>query len=102
LSISTIEHMGTHDYGNVIIDEDYPIKFLNKVKKESKNFLITFPMNYHKKMQEYFFQSINTNYKILCKTNGIWDETNRRDIPYDFKLYKASCILIYSNLIRGT
>ena len=52
LSISTVEHMGISEYGEINIDEKHGISFVNKVNRDAKNYLITFPFGFNKKFDE--------------------------------------------------
>jgi len=51
LSISTIEHVGTFEHDLQLVEDC--VEALIKLIKESKNCLITFPVGYNKKLDEY-------------------------------------------------
>ena len=54
LCISTIEHMGVEgNYGESKMDDEKPIRFLDKIHKEAKSYLITFPVGANKKLDNY-------------------------------------------------
>jgi len=54
LSISTIEHINTGEYGNKIELAESAVGGFEKIVKESKACLITFPANANKELDEYF------------------------------------------------
>lgn len=59
LSISTIEHVGTGDYG-LTKAEDCTVA-LNKILKESRSCFISFPMGYNKKLDNYVMERFIAN-----------------------------------------
>lgn len=78
LCISTIEHMGTGDYGNKDIDTDKPIRFLQKILAEAKTFLITFPIGSNVHLDMYVKNSLHipfTIYKRIGYNPPLWLQT---------------------------
>ena len=55
LSISTIEHVGTSDYG-YCAEENKAWNLLQKIKNESKNYMISFPIGYNRPFEEVLIQ----------------------------------------------
>lgn len=69
VSISTIEHVGTGDYNNEIRED--AITALNKILRESRRCLITFPIGYNKGLDKYVFENLKG--KITCYKRGKFD-----------------------------
>jgi len=89
LCISTIEHMGTEDYGNKDVDQQKPIRFLDKLYSESNKFLATFPLGSNKFLDEYIFNYSNLRYKVnfYYRTSyepPIWRFLSLNDVDRDF------------------
>lgn len=65
LCISTIEHIGMDDYG--LKQKETSVDAFNKIIKESKNCLITFPLGYNKILDEYINKIYNNKntYEII-------------------------------------
>lgn len=76
LSISTIEHVGTGDY-NLEKKED-AVFALNKLLKESKHCLITWPIGYNKKLDKYVLDNLEDTY-LECYYRGIFDNCWKRE-----------------------
>lgn len=57
LSISTIEHIGTGEYGISIKEGESAVLALKKILNESKKCLITFPIGVNKDLEQYVFQN---------------------------------------------
>lgn len=57
LSISTIEHIGTGEYGVPIDESESAILALEKIVNESQKCLITFPIGANKDLEQYVFQN---------------------------------------------
>jgi hypothetical protein len=57
LSISTIEHIGTGEYGVAVDKNESSILALEKILRESKKCLITFPVGVNKDLEQYVFQN---------------------------------------------
>ena len=108
LSISTIEHIGTSDYGATAGDPHSAFDCLNKIIKQAKNYLITWPVGYNKILDDDLRMS-DIDYIILERTNAAneWQESNYMR-PYDraeLQAYKYSepftcgnAIVIITNL----
>ncbi len=56
LSISTIEHIGTGQYGVPIDKNESAVLALEKILRESKKCLITFPIGANKDLEKYVFE----------------------------------------------
>lgn len=54
LSISTIEHIGTGDYGVSFDSSENGIIAFEKIVRESKRCMITFPTGWNKELDDYF------------------------------------------------
>ena len=90
LSISTLEHIGTHDYNKISAKED-GISVLHKIIAQSKSFLITFPIGYNWRLENYvgntrFCESIMINYYYRSLAHNDWKHTRHygviKNIPY--------------------
>ncbi|MDP2683804.1 MAG: hypothetical protein Q8P20_01995 [bacterium] len=110
LSCSTIEHCGVDLGYNQKEDKYLAVRGLEKIVKESKNYLITFPVGANYYLQDYVMNS-NLPYVILTRNNirgetNNWKEDNNKDnfyLPYfHFEYYCgyfgcAACIIILTN-----
>lgn len=79
LSISTLEHIGTHDYNKISAKED-GVAALHKIMARSNTFLITFPLGYNLELQEHvgntlFGRSITVSYYYRSKSFNDWKYT---------------------------
>lgn len=88
-SCSTIEHCGVDLGYNQKEDKDLAIKGLQKIIKEAKNYLITFPIGANYFLQDYVMDS-SLSYVIMKRKNirgetNNWKEDNNKDnfyLPY--------------------
>lgn len=71
LSISTIEHIGTGDYGLDI--QDSAVESLEKILKESNKCFITFPLGYNAELDEWISKNRNDE-KVSILTRGMNNE----------------------------
>lgn len=109
LCISTIEHLGTEDYGNKDIDKDKPIRFIEKLQKEANSFLLTFPLGSNKILDNWSYNNID-NYQWLIYGRMVYDPpvwvqmndaTLFNFIPYNKSFPNAAAIaVIYKNLVE--
>lgn len=79
LSISTVEHVGTHDYG--MSEEKNVIDAIAKIVEEAKSFLITAPLGYNKLLDDWIRRN-SSDYMIKILGRGInnhWDEIELQD-----------------------
>jgi hypothetical protein len=78
LSISTIEHIGTSDYGATPSDPHDAFKCLQKIISEAKHYLITWPAGYNVTLDDDLSKS-NIPYIILERLDA---ENNWRQLPF--------------------
>ena len=64
LSISTIEHIATGDYGVEVKTNENPVLAFQKMVQESSKCLITFPVGYNKMLDTYFAQEQYADIKL--------------------------------------
>lgn len=69
ISISTIEHVGTGDYGNEVRND--ATAALNKIMTECRHCLITFPIGYNKLLDKYVYHKLGK--EVLCYKRGKHD-----------------------------
>lgn len=82
LSISTIEHIGTGDYGLAVKNNENSVTAFEKLIKEASKCLITVPTGYNKLLDEYFtlgtYKTLNEKFSITFYTRkpntNIWTE----------------------------
>lgn len=91
LSISTIENMGRCDYGNDLNrDPDKAIRFLEKMRRESDHFLITFPVGGNPELDTY----VVDNHEVFINELSIYHR-----IYYSPPLWQLSKDI---NIIKNT
>ncbi len=98
LSISTIEHIGTSDYGQTPDPERLP-RVVEKML-QSKNYLITFALGYNKQLEDI----ISTQpYLILKRTAQTrWEQTEDRRLDgyqYHKPWYAGNGLCILTNML---
>ncbi len=96
LSISTLEHVGTSDYGIQPKEENSGIILCERIIKESNKFFITWPLGYNKIMDEWIFnnQSMSryVSYIKRNKTNkSLWEQSNFSELSIEDKMYGTYC-----------
>lgn len=110
LSISTIEHMNGHEFGNQS-DED-GIVFLQKVVKESANYLVTWGIGYnpvldawvkaHPEVPRTFLKRTNwkNEYEQVAESDAIWatqfGHSDRPPIPGGWN--NANVVVVLTNV----
>ena len=82
ISISTFEHIGKGDFDNTI-NHDNAFNLLNKIIKQAKNYLITFPIGYHKEFDNLVKNS--SIKKIVMKRVNQENEWQYDGENFDFK-----------------
>lgn len=92
LSISTIEHVGEGD-----------LDLVRKIQKQSKNYLITFPVGFNTDFDERVAASDIDYFVIERSTDGIntWTQIDSRDISsykYNVPYYAGNAIVVITNL----
>lgn len=103
LSISTIEHVGTGDYG--LDKTESCIEALNKILEESSLCLISFPMGYNNILDKYVmednrFRGLTTNVIRVCvygrnKYGNDWeilDKPEKNYYKYSYGPLWANCV----------
>ena len=110
LSLSTFEHFSESAYGN--IDKNKPIKALEKVHREAKNYLITIPIGAERSLENYLKNQNEIKYTFMVRDNkrgetNNWHQEQNDDLFYENYLHfefeldyygSASTIcIIYSN-----
>lgn len=95
LSISTIEHIATGDYGVDIVENESSVLAFEKIVKEAKSCFITFPVGYNKELDMYFaegrYKNLSENFSVVFyvredNTNNWKQESNLKkieEVPYD-------------------
>lgn len=82
ICISTIEHIGTDDYGLNI--QDSSVEALFKVLNESKKCFVTFPLGYNRELDEWILANRN-NEMVSILTRGMnndWSELKNDEEIY--------------------
>lgn len=83
LSISTIEHIATSDYGAIPTNPHLAFTCLEKIVKTSKNYLITWPVAYNSVLDKDLYLS-NIPYKIMARDkDNNWFGSDYNNIPFD-------------------
>lgn len=104
LSISTVEHIGTGQYG--VVEERDSIQAIDKIIRESKECLITCPLGENPKLDKW----IGDNYKqdnITILTRGyfgnVWKEVDKKqfDINKLLEIYHKSLYAYTKKLLVG-
>jgi len=105
LSISTVEHVGTEDYG-IRDDKQGPIEALQKVWSQSPVFLITVPVGYNTKLDEFIFNRSrfpdDVRVRFLVRLSETkWREEKRlaARIPYGPKWANALVVIERGNIL---
>lgn len=96
LSISTIEHIGTGDYGNEI-EIEKSFRVLEKIYKYSKNCLITIPIGHNKYLEECIQQSSIPYYFWIKKDLRIWEKSVDKihfNAQENFPFFQGNAILV--------
>jgi hypothetical protein len=100
LSISTIEHVGSNDYGEYVDNKKLAFESLNKIINESDKYLITFPIGYNKFLDKEIFNS-KLNFIILKRdsiNNWEVDFEKNKDYEYGFPFNNANAIFVITNI----
>jgi hypothetical protein len=104
LSISTIEHIGMPDYGAIAIEDGYKKAFncIEKIIKESNNYLITIPIGYNIKLDELIRLSNLKVFIIVRDEDNNWDINLNKYMSNKFEYAKpytcANALFIITNL----
>ena len=81
LSISTIEHIGTGDYGLPRLSDNTSYWLLKKIYNESKSCLISWPLGYNKKLDIKVLQDdalLTIFFKKIALSK--WIQTNKENV----------------------
>jgi hypothetical protein len=82
ISISTIEHIGLAEYGQVA-DPSLTIEALKKVVDEARTFLLTAPLGYNKILDNYIianlerFWGTRTSFLARGQRDNLWSQVDR-------------------------
>lgn len=99
LSISTIEHIGNGEFNSSIDDSAFIL--LDRITKESDNYLITIPLGYNFKLESAIERS-DLNFIIFERINTAneWklNEEKSFQFKYDFPYNNANAICVITNL----
>jgi hypothetical protein len=100
LSLSTIEHIGTGDYSVPVNPNETAIKAFEKIVKESKRCLITFPTGWNKELDAYFAASgfLNINLQRDEKLEVSLYERNEFDNEFRMVPVKRASVIPYGPL----
>ena len=83
VSVSTIEHVGHGDYGHAK-EEGKAWKLFEKIRKESKNYLISFPVGYNLSLEKTLTEN-RVEYILMKRDeNNNWTATKDQTLS-DFK-----------------
>lgn len=90
LSISTLEHLNDLEYENN--DSELGVKVLQKVHKESKNYLITIPIGGWRKLEDFIRNQNEIKYTFLQRNNyrgetNNWTQKNDQNLFYENYLH---------------
>lgn len=100
LSISTIEHFQSNEYGNVT-DSD-SIVFLQKILKQAKNYFICWPIGYNLILDAYAGNRSGLQYFMMQRisADNRWIKMQQPNFQqkYDFPYPKANGICCVTNL----
>lgn len=69
ISISTVEHIGTGDYG--LKEELNSINAIEKIMKESKHYLITYPIGYNKLLDDWTKKHFRERYVTVLSSGRL-------------------------------
>lgn len=85
LSISTIEHIATSDYGATPSDPHLAFTCLDKIVKTASHYLITWPIAYNKILDNDLFLS-DIPFKIMQRKDkdNNWEELTVGDTPKEY------------------
>ena len=98
LSISTVEHFKKDEYGNRKNNDG--ITFMQKVLKESKNYLVTWPLG-HNLFLDAWLGASNLRFNVLTKIadeNWCVVENKQLSSNYDYAKGSANAICLVTNL----
>jgi hypothetical protein len=101
LSISTVEHVGFGDYGNKP-EPHLAIKAIKKIMKESRNYMITFPVGYNKELDIDVMEKLNMQYFIMFRDEAnkwsMADHKNMAQYQYNNPYYAGNAICVITNI----
>lgn len=100
VSISTIEHVGFGDYGHAKV-KDKAWNLYKKISKESKNYLISFPVGYNRELEQ-TLTDWNVKYIIMKRdANNNWTMAKGQlftDFEYNDPYYAGNAVAFLTNL----
>ena len=102
LSISTIEHIGTPDYGNKNLNDKLAFEVMNKIYQQSIKYFVTFPLGLHMQLQTSILQSDIPRF-VMKRLNAqnewlLLDNSNDFSFQYDRPFNNANAICVLTNL----
>lgn len=97
VSISTIEHCGVDEGYNQPIVKDLAIKGLEKIVKQSKEYLITFPVGANRELEDYLRNQDEIKYTFMVRKNSR-GETNNWEQKQDNNLFYENYLHFDYNL----
>jgi len=92
LSISTVEHVGEGD-----------LELIQRIQKESKNHLITFPVGFNRELEAKLVES-GIEYSVIVRSTdalNTWKQTDNKDLSlynYNNPFYAGNAIVVITNL----
>lgn len=100
VSVSTIEHVGNGDYGHAS-EDDKAWKLYQKIKEESSNYLISFPIGYNRVLE-----NILTDNNVECiimerDVNNNWTTSVGKtfsDFAYNSPYFAGNGVCFLTNL----
>lgn len=100
LSISTIEHVGNGEYGPKEPGKAWDL--LCKIKKESKNYLISFPVGFNKDFDQTIIDNKEKYFLMFRDLNNNWYKASADQTLLDFEFcnpyYAGNAVAFLSNL----
>jgi hypothetical protein len=100
VSISTIEHVGTTDYGHKA-EENKAWKLYEKISKESEKYLISFPVGYNKPFEKALTENQAPYIVMKRDQNNNWSPAKGQplsDFQYNHPYYAGNAVAFLTNL----
>lgn len=103
LSISTVEHVGSSDYGIEEKEQNAAVKLCQKIFSESLNYFITWPLGYNKNLDSWAIGLNDSLFITRQSDNKLnWKQKKTEELSLEDKEYGTFCcansIIILTNL----
>lgn len=100
VSLSTIEHIGKGDYGHAA-ESGKAARVYDKIKKEAKNYLISFPIGYNRELEKHLTDN-NEKYIIMKRDeHNMWTTAvgqTLADFEYNSPYHAGNAVVFLTNL----